>query len=1366
MSARLLTVLFTIQSRGTIVALACRVSGPKPTTKPHASRTGSACLPVNFMIARSIRLLIAAVAVVLTACSGDLPTALVSNSAEPRLSNLSGNPTIFDWNKVGDPLPPGVVVGGTKKSPNPVCVGLNVKIEPPASGTLFDGALQYTLQNNVISFTANGVEITHVLVKAGTATRIYYYSTPVTSGEGITSAPNPRNGRPVAISHFVFCYVPGEPVEKGALGLAATVVGAYDRAITWELDKTVDVDTVRGFVGGSATPATWSVTATKSATENNYRLSGTLEVRNPTSVAVTATVAAALSGAGTDRAATVVCPVSGNATESLAPGSEASPTVVTCEWSGTATGIEDVALSASATVTAGVGVSDGSATAALPIAQWTPSITGTPSITINDEGATSAPWTADTTATFTATESASCSNELTYTDGVNARTVTNTATIAGTETSATAEYTAVCYAPLSEQSATAAWGTDYAWTIEKSVLPATHSLQLGASATSTYTVVATRIDSNGNGIVTGTLTVTNPHPSAAMTVSVVSAGAELSCDGTLTVNANSSATCTITKNVGAVNTGITGTLNATVSLNSVSSAADASYTFGAPTTTGSASVDVQDRFDGGNYASIGTADGTKTFTYEKSFSCSDNVAEYVNGEYSYTKNNTARIGTDGDSASANVGVTCLPPLSVTATADGAFDRDISWALAKTVDVDTARGFLGGNTAPATWSITATKQETDDNYELSGTVVVSNRQPATVGATVGVNLTIGSSTIPATVSCPVSGTAALSLAAGSASTPSTATCTWTATATAVTDVSVAATVTITGESDIADGSASASLTAAQWIPSITGTSSITINDEGATGAPWTTDTTATFTSPETLSCGSGLTYTDGVNSRTISNTATIDGTATSATAEFTAVCYAPLPAQTAAGSWGTEYTWDIDKTVSPATHSLEQGASATSTYTVVATRTATDGTGTVTGTLTVANPSPFDAMTVSVASEGAELSCDGTLTVSANSSATCTITKNVGTVTNGTTGTLTTTVSINEVDATATASYTFGAATTTGSASVDVQDSFDGGSYVSVGTANGTQTITYTKSFSCSNDASVYANGIYSYTKNNTARIGTDGDTDDASVAVDCKLAPGAVLLVMDEDALGNSRRVNKSGGNITASGPQTWSATEVNDGGANEGVRTLLPYFRDNVGRSITILTGQVGDEGWFAPNCIPRKWVALTNKDDNTCLTDATRTTGMRNFFFSGKTPYSGAPTTSNIPNDFYDKIPDVIPLRANGLVSLVGKTVCAVVYKSDVSINYGPINGNLQGATNGIVAFKVTAARDLTVLSSSTMPEMQITIVDPATACTSFQLFNAPVPRSSSVPNDIRASNPITTTDSNGYLRLLFNAALALFY
>jgi hypothetical protein len=232
-------------------------------------------------------------------------------------------------------------------------------------------------------------------------------------------------------------------------------------------------------------------------------------------------------------------------------------------------------------------------------------------------------------------------------------------------------------------------------------------------------------------------------------------------------------------------------------------------------------------------------------------------------------------------------------------------------------------------------------------------------------------------------------------------------------------------------------------------------------------------------------------------------------------------------------------------------------------------------------------------------------------------------------------------------------------------------------------------------------------------------------------------AAGAVLLVIDEDGIDNGLHFNKSGGPIVPSGPNFFSPNGVNENNSSEKQRGVLPFFANNVGLTITVKTGKSDDEGWFAPNCIPAKFLPAFSKEDNTCLTNGNRDLAIDNFF--------GLNGTGAIPpQERLDKIPHLIPLRALGLNALIGKTVCAVVYDSDVSINYDHdkpemgVNGKLQGETYGIVAFDVIAVNTLNGFSSSTLPQVTITIRDPALVCGTWVLFRAPVPKSSSVPND----------------------------
>jgi len=215
--------------------------------------------------------------------------------------------------------------------------------------------------------------------------------------------------------------------------------------------------------------------------------------------------------------------------------------------------------------------------------------------------------------------------------------------------------------------------------------------------------------------------------------------------------------------------------------------------------------------------------------------------------------------------------------------------------------------------------------------------------------------------------------------------------------------------------------------------------------------------------------------------------------------------------------------------------------------------------------------------------------------------------------------------------------------------------------------------------------------------------------------------PTATFLVIDEDSIDNGNP------------PNFFSAEDVNDDIAKLALRSELRYFNANQDKTIKLHTGTVGDEGWFAPKTIPPEWDAAGPTPD-----------GLRNYVGNPGQPYPhnvgpGLGTGSD-PEALLDKIPDVTPLRATGLEMLKGKTICAVVYDSDVSINYGPLSGSLKGANLGTVAFEVGTATPLSGGSSGSLPEVEITIKDAEEVCErKLTLFKeAPEPTSSSEPYD----------------------------
>lgn len=206
----------------------------------------------------------------------------------------------------------------------------------------------------------------------------------------------------------------------------------------------------------------------------------------------------------------------------------------------------------------------------------------------------------------------------------------------------------------------------------------------------------------------------------------------------------------------------------------------------------------------------------------------------------------------------------------------------------------------------------------------------------------------------------------------------------------------------------------------------------------------------------------------------------------------------------------------------------------------------------------------------------------------------------------------------------------------------------------------------------------------------------------------------AVFLLIDESSIDNGNE------------PNNFSDTDVNDQLAAIGLRQPLKYFQENVGKTIDLYTGQVGDEGWLALKTIPNSWIS-TGPANN----------GLKNYL----TPGPGLGASGDGPEVLLDEIPNVTPLRATGLAMLVGETVHAVVYDSDISINFSPLEGNLQGANLGVVAFDVIKATKRTDGSTSDLPRVTIRIHNAnEVGALPLGLFsNAPVPQSSSEPFDI---------------------------
>jgi hypothetical protein len=225
---------------------------------------------------------------------------------------------------------------------------------------------------------------------------------------------------------------------------------------------------------------------------------------------------------------------------------------------------------------------------------------------------------------------------------------------------------------------------------------------------------------------------------------------------------------------------------------------------------------------------------------------------------------------------------------------------------------------------------------------------------------------------------------------------------------------------------------------------------------------------------------------------------------------------------------------------------------------------------------------------------------------------------------------------------------------------------------------------------------------------------------------DMQNSTGAVFLFIDEDSIDNGNE------------PNNFSEEDVNDQLATIGLRTQLKYFKDNVGKTITLYTGEVGDEGWFSAKLIESSWKSAGPTGN-----------GLANYLVPG--PGLGAAIPDDDREVLLDQISNVVPLRATGLKMLEGKTIYAVVYDSDISINYSPINANLMGANLGIVAFDVLEVKKRTDGSDGSLPSVSIRIrnADEVGNMAMGLFSNAPVPQSSGEPFDV--TPPATSANAD---------------
>ncbi|MDF1597978.1 MAG: hypothetical protein P1T08_18030, partial [Acidimicrobiia bacterium] len=301
------------------------------------------------------------------------------------------------------------------------------------------------------------------------------------------------------------------------LTVAKTAAGTYDRTVTWELVKNVNTEgnDVSDYVGvaGDTFPTDWLLYVGKTEVSDNYAVTGSITISNPS--AVTQTVTGVADVLNDTTVASVDCgaafPIDIVAGGQLVCSYTASPT-------------DDLATSNTATVSA-VGNADQTGIAGV---SFTENLIGDDSVTLDDDRAPSGfPASISASQTFTYNESFTCSsNRGDYTNGVDTDNYPNTATLKGDNNnlSDNASVTVTCEASfvdvlkLTDGAPTPA---DKTWTFELrkgattletlSTPPTLLEFQTALVMGDTYTMCETGIpagwtlqwgvDANGNGVI-------------------------------------------------------------------------------------------------------------------------------------------------------------------------------------------------------------------------------------------------------------------------------------------------------------------------------------------------------------------------------------------------------------------------------------------------------------------------------------------------------------------------------------------------------------------------------------------------------------------------------------------------------------------------------------------------------------------------------------------------------------------------------------------------------------------------------------------------------------------------------------------------
>ena len=524
------------------------------------------------------------------------------------------------------------------------------------------------------------------------------------------------------------------------LKVVPSATPTFDRAFSWSILKSVSGATTQTADAGTTVGFDYNVAVTKSApVDANWAVSGTINVTNPNTFAVTGTVADDILNETTD-----TCTITGGATQTF-PAGATTPVAYTCTFSGKPS---YAVLTDSASVTwLKDGFSANTVNSGTATLQFGTGSAGNPSATHDsisvydafNGGTPALLGTTNVSTTYPVHKTIVVPSGL-----AGCMAVDNTATFtpqnpSNTPSNSSSVTTHVCVTGHDltvAKTVNPSYTRTYTWTIVKTV-DGKHADGPISSDQPTvpahYTVVTTKTGANHDYKLAGTITVTNPNsfPVAGATVAD-QAPTGFACTvvgGTLgTIAAGASTTVSYSCTYSGSSAPTTGANHATVTWpaanipndasGNTSAGASAPYDFSTATVTVEHNaVDVLDTNTNTPLATNVTAGDTYTYDLNvpvPNFACS-------------TTPNTATVTDTGQPTSVLATDTATiqlcrtqKGLALSKTADPSFTRSYTWTITKSVDQTSVT--TAANSATFNYTVVATKSApTDSGWKVTGAI---------------------------------------------------------------------------------------------------------------------------------------------------------------------------------------------------------------------------------------------------------------------------------------------------------------------------------------------------------------------------------------------------------------------------------------------------------------------------------------------------------------------------------------------------------------------------------------------------------------------------------------------------------------------